>query len=107
MTVLNWIPHLFLALPMLALIVNNVIPRARIRTQTIAMTASVAGAQMLLALAGVFLLVAAGGGAIRFGMIWDAAKDVGYFRVDLVSMFLLLCVGMAFACLRADRVHND
>ena len=94
MTVLNWIPHLFLALPMLALIVNNVIPRARIRTQTIAMTASVAGAQMLLALAGVFLLVASGGGAIRFGMIWDAAKDVGYFRVDLVSMFLLLCVGM-------------
>ena len=94
MTVLNWIPHLFLALPMLALIVNNVIPRARIRTTTIAMTASVAGAQMLLALAGIFLLVASGGKAIRFGMIWDAAKDVGYFRIDLVSMFLLMCVGM-------------
>ncbi|MEN6563421.1 MAG: proton-conducting transporter membrane subunit, partial [Christensenella sp.] len=94
MTVLQWIPHLFLALPMLALIVNNVIPRARIRTTTIAMSATVAGAQMLLALAGVFLLVESGESAVRFGMIWDAGKNVGYFQTDLVSMFLLMCVGM-------------
>ena len=94
MTALKWIPHLFLALPMLALIINNVIPRARIRSTTIAMTASVAGAQMLLALAGLFLLMASGEQSLRFGMVWDAAKSVGYFRIDLVSMFLLACVGM-------------
>lgn len=94
MTVLKWIPHLFLALPMLALVVNNVVPRKRIRTRTIAMTAAVAGAQMLLALAGVFLLAASGERSLRFGMVWDAAKSVGYFRIDLVSMFLLMCVGM-------------
>lgn len=94
MTALKLIPHLFLALPMLALIVNNIIPRARIRTTTIAMSAAVAGAQLLLALAGVFLLVASGGEPVRFGMLWDATKGLGYFRVDLASMFLLFCVGM-------------
>ena len=94
MTVLKWIPHLFLALPMLALVINNIVPRARIRHNTIAMTATVAGAQMLLALAGLFLLMASGEKSLRFGMVWDAAKDVGYFRIDMVSMFLLACVGM-------------
>ncbi|HWQ05573.1 MAG TPA: proton-conducting transporter membrane subunit [Feifaniaceae bacterium] len=94
MTALKWIPHLFLALPMLALIVNNVVPRALIRTKTIAMSASVAAAQMLAALAGFFLLITSGERSVLFGLAWDAEQSVGYFRIDLVSMFLLMCVGM-------------
>lgn len=94
MTALKWIPHLFLALPMLALIFNNVVPRAWIRSRTIALSASVAGAQLLAALAGLFLLIASGERSVHFGLVWDAEQSVGYFRVDLVSLFLLMCVGM-------------
>jgi proton-translocating NADH-quinone oxidoreductase chain N len=94
MTALKWIPHLFLALPMLALIINNVVPRAMIRTKTIALSASVAAAQILAALAGLFLLIASSERSVLFGLVWDAEQSVGYFRVDLVSLFLLMCVGM-------------
>ena len=94
MTALKWIPHLFLALPMLALIVNNVVPRVWIRSRTIALSASVASAQLLAALAGLLLLIASGERSVHFGLVWDAEQSVGYFRVDLVSLFLLMCVGM-------------
>ena len=53
---LQWITQLFLALPMLAIIVNNVIPRARMRHFTISLSAMVAGVQLLAALAGFALL---------------------------------------------------
>lgn len=93
MTALKWIPHLFLALPMLALIVNNVVPRAKMRSKTIALSASVAAAQMLAALAGLLLMIASGERLVLFGLVWDAEQSVGYFRVDLISLFLLMCVG--------------
>ena len=49
---------------------------------------------MLAALAGLFLLIASGERQIPFGMIWDAGQNAGYFCVDLISLFLLMCVGL-------------
>ena len=91
---LHWITQLFLALPMLAIIVNNAIPRERMRHLTISMSATVAAVQLITALAGFVLLAISGEHEFRFALIWDLAKDLGYFRVDLVSLSLLACVGM-------------
>ena len=91
---LQWITQLFLALPMLAIIVNNAIPRARMRHFTISLSATVAGVQLLAALAGFALLVASGEHAFQFALLWDLGKGLGYFEIDLVSLSLLACVGM-------------
>ena len=94
MTALNGITQLFLALPMVAVFVNNAIPRERMRHATIAMSAAVAAVQLVAALAGFFLLAASGEHTFRFALIWDMAKGLGYFSVDLVTLSLLACVGM-------------
>ena len=94
MTALHAITQLFLALPMLALVANNLVPRERMRHLTIGMSAGVATAQILSALAAFVLLAASGGKEFRFSLAWDLVKDANYFRVDLVSLFLLACVGV-------------
>lgn len=94
MNALTILTQLFLALPMLALVVNNLVPRETMRHSTIGMSASVAIAQMLAALAGFVLLASSGEGSFRFALAWDLAKGFVYFRVDLVTLFLLACVGM-------------
>jgi len=94
MTALTMITQLFLALPLLAIVVNNLVPRERMRHATIGMSAGVATAQLTLALLGFVLLAASGKSEFRFALAWDLAKGLGYFRVDLVSMFLLACVGL-------------
>ncbi len=94
MTALNGITQLFIALPMLAVLINNAIPRERMRHVTIGMSASVAAAQLVAALAGFFLLAASGEHTFRFALVWDLPKGLGYFSVDLVTLALLACVGM-------------
>jgi multicomponent Na+:H+ antiporter subunit D len=94
MTALTMITQLFLALPLVAIVVNNLVPRERMRHATIGMSAGVATAQLTLALLGFVLLAASGKSEFRFALAWDLAKGLGYFRVDLVSLFLLACVGL-------------
>ena len=94
MTALYGITQLFLALPMLALVANNLVPRERMRHVTIGLSAAVATTQLLAAFAGFLLLAASGEGRFRFALAWDLANGARYFSVDLVSLFLLACVGM-------------
>ena len=94
MTALNGITQLFLALPIVAILVNNAIPREQMRHVTIAMSAAVAATQLVAALAGFFLLAASGEDTFHFALVWDLAKGLGYFAVDLVTLALLACVGM-------------
>ena len=94
MSALAVITQLFLALPLLALVVNNLVPRETMRHTTIGMSAGVATAQLLAAIIGFVLLSASGESSFRFALAWDAAKGLGYFRVDLVTLFLLACVGL-------------
>ncbi len=94
MSALTILTQLFLALPMLALAVNNLVPRETMRHSTIGMSAGVAIAQMLASLTGFILLASSGESAFRFSLVWDLAKGLSYFRVDLVTLFLLGCVGM-------------
>ncbi len=94
MKALTILTQLFLALPMLALVVNNIVPRDTMRHSTIGMSAAVAIAQMLAAVAGFTLLASSGESSFRFSLAWDLAKGLSYFRVDLVTLFLLACVGM-------------
>ena len=94
MSALTILTQLFLALPMLALVVNNLVPRETMRHATIGMSAGVAIAQMLASITGFILLASSGESAFRFSLVWDLAKGLGYFRVDLVTLFLLGCVGM-------------
>ena len=94
MSALTVITQLFLALPLLALVVNNLVPRETMRHLTIGMSAGVATAQLLAAITGFVLLSVSGEHSFRFALIWDAAKGLGYFHVDLVTLFLLACVGL-------------
>lgn len=94
MKALTIITQLFLALPLLALVVNNAVPREKMRYSTIGMSTAVAGTQMLAALTGFVLLAASGEHSFSFSLAFDLAKGLGYFRVDLVTLFLLACVGM-------------
>ena len=94
MTALTVITQLFLALPLLVIVVNNLIPRETMRHATIAMCAGVAGVQMLAAFAGFAMLAASGKSSFNFALAWDIAKGLNYFHVDLVTLFLLACVGM-------------
>jgi len=94
MTALTLITQSFLALPMFALVVNNLVPRDRMRHATIGMSMGVAGAQMLAAFAGFAVLAASGESSFGFSLAWDLSKGLSYFRVDLVTLFLLACVGM-------------
>ena len=94
MSALTVITQLFLALPLLALVVNNLVPRETMRHMTIGMSAGVATAQLLAAITGFVLLSVSGEHSFRFALIWDAAKGLGYFHVDLVTLFLLACVGL-------------
>ena len=47
MTALTIITQLFLALPLLALVVNNAVPREKMRYSTIGMSTAVAGMQIV------------------------------------------------------------
>lgn len=94
MSALTVITQFFLALPLLALVVNNVVPRETMRHSTIGMSAGVATAQLLAAIVGFVLLAASGKGSFRFALAWDLAEGLGYFRVDLITLFLLACVGL-------------
>lgn len=94
MNALTMITQLFLALPLLALVVNNIIPRERMRHVTIGMSTGVAVTQLVFALVGFALLAASGKGEFRFALAWDLTKGLGYFRVDLISLFLMACVGL-------------
>ena len=57
MNALTILTQLFLVLPLLALVVNNLVPRESMRHATIGMSAGVAIAQMLAAIAGFFLFL--------------------------------------------------
>jgi multicomponent Na+:H+ antiporter subunit D len=94
MSALTILTQLFLALPMLALVVNNLVPRETMRHATIGMSAAVAIAQMLASITGFILLASSGESAFHFSLVWDLSKGLSYFRVDLVTLFLLGCVGM-------------
>ena len=94
MSALTILTQLFLALPMLALVVNNLVPRETMRHATIGMSAGVAIAQMLASITGFILLASSGESAFHFSLVWDLSKGLSYFRVDLVTLFLLGCVGM-------------
>ena len=94
MKLLTILTQLILALPLLAIVVNNLIPRETMRHSTIGMSVGVATAQLLASLAGFALLAASGEGSFRFSLAWDLGKGLGYFRVDLVTLFLLSCVGL-------------
>lgn len=91
---LSILPHLFLTLPLLAIVVNNAVPRARIRSYTVGMSAAVAIMQALTALTLFLALVTSGGDALRFGILSGDDGGAVCFRADLVSLFLLFCVGL-------------
>jgi multicomponent Na+:H+ antiporter subunit D len=95
MKLLNIIPYIFIAAPIAAIIVNNAVRREIIRERAIAMAGAVALLQLIAAITGFALLAASGLDELRFGLLWRAS-DIGasYFRVNLVSLFLLMCVGM-------------
>ncbi len=95
MELLNIIPYLFIATPIAAIIINNAVPREKIRERTIAMAGSVALLQLIAAIACFFLLASSGLDELRFGLLWRASgAGASYFRINLVSLFLLMCVGM-------------
>ena len=95
MELLNIIPYLFIATPIAAIIINNAVPREKIRERTIAMAGAVALLQLIASIACFVLLAASGLGELRFGLLWRASvAGASYFRIDLVSLFLLMCVGM-------------
>lgn len=94
MSVMTILLQLILAMPLIALVVNNVIPRENMRHMTIGMSAGVATAQLLASLGAFAVLAASGEGTFHFALAWDLNKGLGYFRVDLVTLFLLACVGM-------------
>lgn len=93
-TALTVLTQLILALPLIAIVVNNLVPRETMRHMTIGMSAGVATAQLVASLAGFVLLAASGESTFRFSLAWDLVKGLGYFRVDLVTLFLLACVGL-------------
>lgn len=110
MQTLRSLSYLFVVLPLAAIIVNNAVPRERMRTRTIMMSGAVALIQFFAAIAGFILLAAAGEKEARFGLLWNIAEGrAAYFCVDLVSLFLLICVGMvAFvSVLTAKRTIDD
>ena len=103
MKALTIITQLFLALALLALVVNNAVPREKMRYSTIGMSTAVAGTQMLAALTGFALLAASGKHSFSFSLAFDLANGLGYFRVDLVTLFLLACVGMVSVAATSTR----
>ncbi|HWQ58927.1 MAG TPA: proton-conducting transporter membrane subunit [Clostridia bacterium] len=95
MDMLRIIPYVFLLAPLAALIINNLVPRDKIKSRTIAMSGGIAALQLTAAAAGFALLAASGKGELCFGLLWDAALEgASYFAVNLTSLFLLLCVGL-------------
>lgn len=91
---LEYIPYVFIAAPLAALILNNAVPREKMRTRAIALSAGIASVQLVAAALGFALLAASGQGEVRFGLFWSPdASGAAYLRVNLASLFLLLCVG--------------
>lgn len=95
MELLKIIPYIFIVAPLAALIVNNAVPREKIREHTIFMSGIVSVLQLAAALLGFILLAATGLDKVSFGLLWDASlPNAAYFRVNLISLFLLMCIGM-------------
>ncbi len=94
MNILTILTQLILALPLLAIVVNNLVPREAMRHMTIGMSAGVAAFQLAASLAAFVVLAASGESMFRFSLAWDLGKGLSYFRVDLVTLLLLACVGL-------------
>lgn len=94
MNALTILTQIILALPLLAIVVNNLVPRETMRHSTIGMSVGVATAQLCASLAAFAVLAASGEDSFHFSLIWDLGKGLGYFSVDLVTLFLLACVGL-------------
>ncbi|HOS17688.1 MAG TPA: proton-conducting transporter membrane subunit [Clostridia bacterium] len=109
-SILNGIPYVFVAAPLFAFILNNAVPRERMRSHAVALSGGVAALQLAAAILGFALLAASGRGEVRFGLFWSVdAAGAAYLRVNLVSLFLLLCVGFVAlaSALTAAKTIDD
>lgn len=101
---INAIPYLFIAVPIVILIINNLLPASVTDKYGVRGGMILAVTNFAAAAVEFILLAASGKNEVRFSIFWDYTEKISsnngayinaaYFRVNLITLFLMACIGI-------------
>ncbi len=98
MNLIDWIPYSFIVVPLVLLVVCMLLPKKTAQRLGIPLAGAASLLQLVAAAIEFFLLVLYKTDEVSFGVFCDRETGgAAYFTVDLISLFLMFCVG--FVCL--------